>query len=127
MSAPADAFWEVSRCMGAFVRSNGPQASTYVGLHVVAWHRDLAPKDARHFHLPLRPSLALEGATRMRLPSKVLLYAGEQDTITQKPCDGMCRKDTFPRAVACASRSHHPGRGRFSPSLISCIAVAYVV
>ena len=87
--------------MGAFVRLNGPQASTQASM----WSPGItAPKDARHFHLPLRPSLALEGATRMRLPSSVLLGAGEQDTITQQPCDGRGRNDTFPCAVACASR-----------------------
>ena len=32
MRAPADALWEVSRCMGAFVRSNGPQASTQASM-----------------------------------------------------------------------------------------------
>ena len=39
----------------------------------------------------------------MLVPSSVLWYAGEQDTITPKLCDGLGRKDTFPCAVACAS------------------------
>ena len=71
---------------------------------MVTWHRDRALKHARHLHLPRRPSLAQEGAIRMLVPSSVLLCTGEQDTITQKPCDGMGRNDTCPRAVACASR-----------------------
>src|SRR6266702_4582464 len=102
------------RCLCLFKLPSG----LHVGLHVVTWNRDLAPKDARHFHFPLRTSMALEGSTRMLFSSRVLLCAGEQDKITQKPCDGICGNDTFPLAVACASRSHHPGRGRFSPSLI---------
>ena len=32
MSAPADALWEVLRCLGAFVYANGPQASTEASL-----------------------------------------------------------------------------------------------
>src|SRR5574341_550524 len=67
-----------------------------VGLHLVAWDRDLAPKDARHLHLPLRTSMALEESTRMIFPPTVLLCAVEQDKINQKQFDGICGNDRYP-------------------------------
>ena len=70
LSASADALWEVSRCLGACVYANGPQAPTEASMRSPG--RDRAPKDACHFHRPRRPSLALEGATRMLVPSSVL-------------------------------------------------------
>jgi len=100
-SAPANALWGARSARAPSVCANGPQASRPPCGRL---ERDRAPKDACHLHRPRRPSLALEGSTRMLVPSSVLWYAGEQDTITQKPCDGMGRNDTCPRAVACASR-----------------------
>jgi hypothetical protein len=117
MSAPADALWEVLRCLGAFVYANGPQASTEASLwspgtrscperrvpfspssaslpgiggvntHALAFQSALVPWRAGHHH------------------AEAVRWHGQERHVSP------CRRLRFP--------FHPAGRGRFSPSLIS--------
>ena len=60
-----------------------------IGLHLVAWNGNLAPKDVRHPPLPLRAFMALEVSTLMIFLSTMLLCAEEEDKIKPKQCEGM--------------------------------------
>ena len=83
-----DALFELGtqRRLRLFKLSHGVE----VGLHLVTWTCDFAPKDACHPTLPLHPSRGLEMPSLMIVLVKVLLCARGQDTIKQKECTGMC-------------------------------------
>jgi len=116
LSASADALWEVSRCLGACVYANGPQAPTEASMRSPG--RERAPKDAVPFALSSASLPGIGGGnTHARAFQRALVCwrAGHHDAEAvrwhgQERHVSLCRRVRFP---------FHPAeRGRFSPSLV---------